>query len=62
MNSSRQHPATAVAPTAATERITSLDAVRGVAVLGILTMNAVLYGLPSAAYLNLDAGGFRHLA
>ena len=39
------------------ERITALDAVRGVAVLGILTMNAVSYGLSSAAYWNLDAGG-----
>ena len=39
------------------ERITALDAVRGVAVLGILTMNAVSYGLSPAAYWNLDAGG-----
>ena len=42
------------------ERITALDAVRGVAVLGILTMNVVIYGLGTAgtaAYFNLDAGG-----
>ncbi|WP_419916002.1 DUF418 domain-containing protein [Candidatus Poriferisodalis sp.] len=45
--------------TRADERITTLDAVRGVAVLGILTMNAVAFGLPAAAYANLDAGGSR---
>lgn len=45
--------------TAGSERITTLDAVRGVAVLGILTMNAVAFGLPAAAYANLDAGGSR---
>ena len=39
------------------ERNTTLDAVRGVAVLGILTMNAVSYGLDMPAYFNLDAGG-----
>lgn len=44
-------------PTRAGERITTLDAVRGVAVLGILTMNAVSYGLDQAAYLNVSAGG-----
>ena len=41
------------------ERNTALDAVRGVAVLGILIMNAVAFGLPAAAYTNLDAGGSR---
>ena len=43
-------------PVGAGERITNLDAVRGVAVLGILTMNAVFYGIP-AGYFNLDAAG-----
>ena len=33
---------------------------RGVAVLGILTMNAVSYGLSPAAYFNLDADGSDH--
>ena len=47
----------ALEPTRANERITTLDAVRGVAVLGILTMNAVSYGLEQAAYLNVSAGG-----
>ena len=41
------------------ERNTALDAVRGVAVLGILIMNAVAFGLPAAAYTNLNAGGSR---
>ncbi|MFT5201316.1 MAG: hypothetical protein ACI9C1_000688 [Candidatus Aldehydirespiratoraceae bacterium] len=45
------------APIATGERITNLDAIRGVAVLGILLMNAVSFGLPEAAYFNLSAGG-----
>lgn len=43
--------------TVGTERITTLDAVRGVAVLGILVMNAVAFGLGEAAYTNLEADG-----
>ena len=43
-------------PLGAGERITNLDAVRGVAVLGILTMNAVSYGIPDG-YFNLEAAG-----
>ena len=46
-------------PVSAAERITSLDAVRGVAVLGILPMNALAFGLASAAYFNVSAGGIR---
>lgn len=38
-------------------RITNLDTSRGVAVLGILLMNAVSIGLGTAPYFNLDAGG-----
>ncbi|WP_419841038.1 DUF418 domain-containing protein [Candidatus Poriferisodalis sp.] len=45
--------------TSAGERNTALDAVRGVAVLGMLTMNAVAFGLPAAAYNNLNAAGSR---
>ncbi|MEM7139791.1 MAG: DUF418 domain-containing protein [Actinomycetota bacterium] len=45
------------APIGRGERITNLDTVRGVATLGILVMNAVSYGLPEAAYFNLDAAG-----
>ena len=43
-------------PVAGTARITHLDALRGVAVLGILVMNAVSYGLEPAAYFNVSAG------
>jgi len=46
-----------LAPTGAGERITTLDAIRGVAVFGILTMNAVSLGLEPAAYFNIGAGG-----
>ena len=45
------------APVREGERITHLDMVRGVAVLGILLMNAVSYGLPSAAYFNISSAG-----
>ncbi len=38
-------------------RITSLDLIRGVAVLGILLMNAVNFKLGNAPYFNLSAGG-----
>jgi uncharacterized protein len=39
------------------ERLGSLDALRGVAVLGILLMNAVSFGLPDPAYFNVTAAG-----
>lgn len=45
----------AARPTAGSERITGLDTIRGVAVLGILTMNVVSYGLGTSAYFNIDA-------
>ena len=38
-------------------RVTNLDSIRGWAVLGILVMNAVSFGLVPAAYFNLSAGG-----
>ncbi len=44
-------------PVAVAERITNLDTARGIAALGILVMNAVSFGLPTAAYSNLSAGG-----
>ena len=51
-----QTPAASEAhPTTPSERITSLDTIRGFAVLGILTMNVVSYGLGTAAYFNIDA-------
>jgi uncharacterized protein len=46
-------------PLAASERVTNLDAIRGLSVLGILLMNAVSFGLVPAAYFNLSAGGSR---
>ena len=58
-NSSREGgdaPSAERAATSAAERITTLDAVRGVAVLGILTMNVVAIGIADpAAYFNLSA-------
>jgi len=45
------------APVTQSNRITNLDAIRGWATLGILLMNVVSYGMPAAAYFNLDAGG-----
>ena len=44
-------------PVTTGKRITNLDTVRGVALLGILLMNAVSFGLPEAAYFNLAAAG-----
>ena len=39
------------------DRITNLDYVRGFATLGILGMNAMMFGLPKPAYNNLDSQG-----
>jgi uncharacterized protein len=48
----------ASAPVAATERITSIDTLRGVAVLGILVMNIYGFAMPFVAYQNpLAMGG-----
>src|SRR5687768_6494638 len=52
----------AVAPSIAAgppggERIVALDAVRGLAVLGILVMNVVEFGLPLRAYDNPAVAG-----
>lgn len=44
-------------PITESARITSLDLIRGVAVLGILLMNAVAMKMGLAPYQNLDAGG-----
>lgn len=44
-------------PIAPSERIASLDVIRGVAILGILVMNALSFGLDQAAYFNVPAGG-----
>ena len=52
-----QPQATDSGPVRDSERITSLDLIRGVAVLGILLMNAVNFKLGGAPYFNLSAGG-----
>ncbi len=52
-------PAPTPGPISASERITSLDAARGVAILGILPMNALVFGLDQAGYLNVSADGIR---
>ena len=39
------------------DRITHLDLIRGVAVMGILTMNMSLFGLEGAGYYDLSAEG-----
>ena len=44
-------------PVAPQGRVSNLDALRGFAVLGILLMNGVAFGLPAAAYFNLSADG-----
>ena len=44
-------------PVRESERITSLDLIRGVAVLGILLMNAVAFRFGLPEYLNLSLGG-----
>lgn len=46
-----------VLPVDVSERVTNLDTIRGVAVFGILFMNAVSYGLPAAGYFNISAAG-----
>jgi uncharacterized protein len=51
-----------VAPVAAAERFASIDVVRGFALLGILVMNIVAFGLPDMALMNPTlAGGFTGL-
>jgi len=44
-------------PTIQNERITNLDTVRGFATLGILGMNALMFGLVKPAYNNANAPG-----
>ncbi len=44
-------------PVSKAERITSLDLIRGIAILGILPMNALAFGLDNAAYANVSADG-----
>jgi uncharacterized protein len=48
---------TDLAPTAPSERIRSLDVLRGIAVLGILVMNIQSFSMVQAAYINPTASG-----
>ena len=52
-----EQPRTDAGPVRESARITSLDLIRGVAVLGILLMNAVSFRFGIAPYFNLSAGG-----
>ena len=52
-----EQPRTDAGPVRDSVRITSLDLIRGVAVLGILLMNAVSFRFGAAPYFNLSAGG-----
>lgn len=55
--SPRNTDADRTGPTASAERLVALDLIRGVAVLGILTMNALSFGLDQAGYFNVSADG-----
>ena len=52
-----EQPITDAGPVRDSARITSLDLIRGIAVLGILLMNAVSFRFGTAPYFNLSAGG-----
>jgi len=52
-----KQPGTEAGPVRDSARITSLDLIRGIAVLGILLMNAVSFKFGTAPYFNLSAGG-----
>ena len=46
-------------PVSETDRLRTLDVLRGAALLGILLMNIQLFGMPHAAYANLNLWGGR---
>ena len=48
---------TVTGPVNATARIGSIDTLRGVALLGILLMNIISFGLPYASYVDPTADG-----
>ena len=51
--------ADASGPISTGQRITSLDTIRGIAMLAILPMNALSFGLEGAGYSNVSADGIR---
>ena len=52
-------PTDASGPITKGQRITSLDTIRGIAMLAILPMNALSFGLEEAAYSNVSADGIQ---
>ncbi|MEE8041576.1 MAG: hypothetical protein V3T15_02140, partial [Pseudomonadales bacterium] len=46
-----------IGPVQSSERIDSVDVLRGFALLGILLMNIIAFGLPGAAYFNPAVDG-----
>ena len=53
-------PTAPAGPVTESSRITSLDLIRGGAVLGILLMNAVSFKYGSVPYWNISAGGMNN--
>ncbi len=56
---SRSIPTVSTTPIEGKSRNTNLDLIRGVAVMGILVMNAVSFGLSEAAYDDIGADGMK---
>ncbi|HUU46343.1 MAG TPA: DUF418 domain-containing protein, partial [Acidobacteriota bacterium] len=57
MASENRQSLPALGPVSSADRIDAIDTLRGVALLGILTINITAYALPFAAYFNPQAAG-----
>src|SRR5262249_35868540 len=58
LNDKEAEAPTAFAPVTNQERIVSIDTLRGVALLGILLINIIVFGLPGSAFsIPINAGG-----